>query len=137
MAGGDGWSAAAIADVPTVDSDEATEWKPLRHHFGIGAFGVNAWIARAAGDEVIEDHDELQPDGAAGHEELYVVTAGRATFTIAGERVEAPAGTAIFVRDPTLRRVAVADEPATTVLAVGGWPDRGFEPSAWELRHVS
>jgi hypothetical protein len=136
MAGGEGWSAARLGEIPSAGSGEQQDWKPLRHHFGIRAFGVNAWIGRDPGDEVIEDHDELQPQGAAGHEELYVVTAGRATFTIAGERLDAPAGTAVFVRDPALRRVAVAEEPGTTVLAVGGWPDRPFEPSDWELRHV-
>jgi hypothetical protein len=136
MVGGDGWAAATLADIPSAGGDEPPEWKPLRHHFGIRAFGVNAWVARKPGDEVVEDHDELQPDGAAGHEELYVVTAGRATFTIAGERLDAPAGTIVFVKDPAIRRVAAAEEPGTTVLTVGGWPDRAFEPSEWELRHV-
>ena len=136
MARGDGWDAAQLADMANADGDDAPAWKPLRHHFGVRAFGINAWIAGAAGEEVVEDHDELQPDGAAGHEELYAVTAGRATFTIDGERLDAPAGTIVFVKDPSLRRVAVAEEPGTTVIAVGGWPDRAFEPSAWELRVV-
>jgi hypothetical protein len=137
MARGDGWDAARLGDIPNADGNEALEWKPLRHHFGVRAFGVNAWVAREVGEEVVEDHDELQPDGAAGHEELYVVTAGRATFTIDGERLDAPAGTVVFVKDPALRRVGVAEEPGTTVVAVGGWPDRAFEASAWELRHLS
>jgi hypothetical protein len=42
-----------------------------------------------------------------------------------------------FVRDPALVRSAVAKEVGTTVLCVGGWPDRPFEPSHWELRRVS
>ena len=137
MAGGDGWTSATLTEIPDVESDLAPRWKPLRHHFGVSAFGVNAWIANEVGDEVIDDHDELEPDGAAGHEELYVVTAGRATFTIAGERLDAPAGTVVFVRDPALRRSAVAAEAGTTVLTVGGWADRAFEPSDWELRRVT
>jgi hypothetical protein len=136
MPGGDGWAATRLDDIPTLGGGDEADWKPLRHHFGIRAFGVNAWVAGEAGQEVVEDHDELQPEGAAGHEELYAVTAGRATFTIAGERLDAPAGTLVFLKDPGLRRSAVAEEPGTTVIAVGGWPDRAFEPSDWELRHV-
>ena len=34
--------------------------------------------------------------------------------------------------DPGVRRGAVAREPETTVLAVGGKPGEAFTPSAWE-----
>src|SRR5262249_38135429 len=68
--------------------------------------------------------------GAAGHEELYVVVRGRATFTLDGERVDAPAGTLVFVRDPTVRRVAIAEEEDPPVLAGGGGPGRADGASA-------
>ena len=136
MARGDGWDAAQLADIANADGDDAPAWKPLRHHFGVRAFGINAWIAAAAGAEVVEDHDELQPDGAAGHEELYAVASGRATFTVAGERLDAPAGTIVFVKDPAINRKAIAEEDGTTVITIGGWPDRAFEPSEWELKHL-
>ena len=44
------------------DIDEITDgrepWRPVRHHFGITSFGVNTWTAAAAGDRVINEHDE-------------------------------------------------------------------------------
>ncbi|HXV34034.1 MAG TPA: tetratricopeptide repeat protein [Gaiellaceae bacterium] len=104
---------------------------PVRIPFGISAFGVNAYGSREAGGRVIEEHDELGA-GAGRHEELYVVLAGRATFTVAGEELDARAGTLVFVRDPAVRRGAVAAEPDTTVLVVGGTVGEAFTPSAWE-----
>ena len=64
-------------------------WKPVRRTLGVTAFGINAYTAASAGDEVVEDHTEAQ----LGHEEIYAVVAGRATFTVDGEEVDAPAGT--------------------------------------------
>jgi tetratricopeptide (TPR) repeat protein len=107
------------------------ETTPVRLPLGIRAFGVNAYGSQAAGGTVIEDHDELGP-GAGRHEELYVVLSGRARFTLDGEEADAPAGTLVFVRDPAVRRGAVAEEPGTTVLVVGGTPGEAFEPSPWE-----
>lgn len=104
---------------------------PVRIPLGIRAFGVNAYAAREAGGQVIEEHDELGA-GAGGHEELYVLLSGRAVFTLDGEEVDAPAGTLVFVRDPAVRRSAHALAPETTVLVVGGTPGKAFEPSPWE-----
>lgn len=104
---------------------------PVRIPLGIEAFGVNAYVAREEGGRVIEEHDELGA-AAGGHEELYVVLTGRALFTLDGEERDAPAGTLVFVRDPAVRRGAVAREPETTVLVVGGTRGRAFEPSPWE-----
>jgi hypothetical protein len=107
-------------------------WHPLRHALGIGAFGTNAYSADA-GDEVIEDHTEGTDDGR-GHQELYVVMRGHARFELDGEHVDAPAGTFVFLPDPTTRRHAVALDDGTTVLAVGGEPGVPYEVSAWEWR---
>jgi hypothetical protein len=104
---------------------------PVRIPLGISAFGVNAYAASEAGGQVIEDHDELGA-GAGRHEELYVVVAGHAHFDVAGEGVDAPTGTLVFVRDPAARRSAVAVEADTTVLVVGATAGRAFEPSPWE-----
>jgi tetratricopeptide (TPR) repeat protein len=106
--------------------DEGLTWRPIRRRFDIRAFGTNAYTAERAGQRVIEEHAEKD-----NHEELYVVIAGRATFTLDGEQIEAPAGTLVFCR-PGARRGAVAAEPGTTVLAVGGKPGVVFEPSPWE-----
>ena len=130
-----GWSVARIEDVESVDGPGASDWKPLRHHFGIRAFGFNAWIADHAGQELVEEHDEA--DGSGGHEEVYVITRGRATFTVDGEQVEVPAGAILHVADPKLVRSAVAEEAGTIVLCVGAEPGKAFEPSEWELRRVS
>ena len=44
---------------------------------------------------------------------------GTAEFTVAGETVDAPAGTLVFVPDVASERAAVAREPDTTVLVIG------------------
>ena len=105
------------------------EWHPIRSRLGIEAFGMNAYTAAEAGGEVVEDHTEE----TYGHEEVYVVVEGRATFTIDGEEVDAPAGTIVHLPDPAARRRAVAREPGTTVLAVGGKRGEAFAASAWEV----
>lgn len=102
-------------------------WKPVRRTLGVTAFGINAYTAANAGDEVVERHTEEQ----LGHEEVYAVVAGHAVFTVDGEEVDAPAGTLVYLDDPRQERAAVAREPGTTVLAVGGVPGV-HEVSAWE-----
>jgi quercetin dioxygenase-like cupin family protein len=106
---------------------ETLVWKPVRKTLGVTAFGINAYRAESAGDEVVEEHTELQ----LGHEEIYVVLSGHATFTVDGEEVDAPAGTLVYLDDVAQKRHAVANEAGTTVLAVGGMPGV-HEPSAWE-----
>jgi len=102
-------------------------WKPVRKTLGVTAFGINAYVAAEAGDEVVEEHDET----ALGHEEIYAVIAGRATFTVDGETVDAPVGTLVYLDDPKQKRHAVATEAGTTVLAIGGVPGT-HEISPWE-----
>ena len=102
-------------------------WKPVRKTLGVTAFGINAYSAGNAGDEVVEEHTEEQ----LGHEEIYVVLNGHATFTVDGEEVDAPAGALVYLDDPAQKRHAVAKEAGTTVLAIGGVPGK-HEISAWE-----
>lgn len=97
----------------------------LREDLDIGAFGVNAVYQRKAGEDIIREHHEAGPGGDM-HEELYVVVQGSATFTVDGEQVEAPQGTAIFVREPGVLRGAVATSADTIVLAAGGPRDDGY-----------
>ena len=115
-----------------VSGQNGLVWRPVRHELGIEAFGVNAYTASQPGDQVVEDHDELS-GGAGHHEELYVVVSGRATFTVDGEEVDAPAGTLVFLDDPAERRSAVAVDPGTTVLAIGGALGEAFRVSPWEF----
>jgi hypothetical protein len=102
-------------------------WKPVRKTLGVTAFGINAYTAAEAGDEIVEEHTESH----LGHEEIYAVVAGHATFTVDGEQVDAPAGTLVYLDDPAQQRSAVATEPGTTVLAIGGVPG-AHEISPWE-----
>jgi tetratricopeptide (TPR) repeat protein len=106
-------------------------WRPVRRTLGVEAFGVNAYTAANAGDEIVEEHDETG-SGAGHHEELYFVASGRVAFTVAGEEIDAPAGTFVFVRDPEARRHGVAREAPSTVLAIGGRRGEPFEVSPWE-----
>lgn len=103
-------------------------WKPIRRHFGISSFGVNAYTPEGDDGEIIGEHDEQ----TTRHEELYVVLSGRAAFTVDGDAIDAPMGTIVFVRDPAVKRRAVATEPETMVLAIGATPGVPFSPSAWE-----
>jgi tetratricopeptide (TPR) repeat protein len=112
-----------------VQDDGRCPFRPVRHHLGISAFGVNSWTAATAGDRIINEHDEDEPDG---HEELYVVLQGRATFELDGDRVDAPAGTLVFAR-PGVKRTAFAEEPGTTLIALGGTPGKAYEVHGWEL----
>jgi hypothetical protein len=68
-------SGYAVAHLDEIDEwdDGRCPWRPVRHHFGITAFGVNAWTARDAGDRIINEHDESEPDS---NEELYLVLRG-------------------------------------------------------------
>jgi len=100
-------------------------WKPVRKRLGVTAFGINAYTASKAGDEVVEEHTERT------EEEAYVVIRGHATFTVDGEEIDAPWGTIVFLDDPKQKRHAIANEAGTTVLAIGGQP--GVHPvSSWE-----
>ena len=119
----------AVAHLSEIDelNDGRAPFRPVRHHFGITSFGVNAWTGHAAGHRLINEHDEAGED-----EELYVVQSGRATFELDGKRVDAPAGTFVYAR-PGVKRTAYAEEPETTILAVGGAPGQAYEPDGWEL----
>lgn len=122
-----GYEIASLTGVESVKGPGTLRWTPLRKHFGITAFGLNAYTAAEVGQDVVEEHTEER----LGHEELYLVVAGRATFVLDGEEVDVPAGSAVFLRDPKVKRYARAAEPGTTVLAVGGKPGV-HEISAWE-----
>jgi tetratricopeptide (TPR) repeat protein len=117
-------------EVASLDSIErgGGGWIPIRRHFGIDAFGVNAWSAEEAGVAVIPEHDEVP----SGHEELYVVIAGHARFTVDGEELDGPTGTVVFVRDPALKRSATTSEGGATILTVGAAPGEPYSVRDWE-----
>jgi quercetin dioxygenase-like cupin family protein len=119
--------AAHLDDLDAIELADGFVWRPVRRRFGITAFGVNAYTPGATG-QVVEDHTEEH----GGHEELYVVLRGRVRFTIAGDEHELGQGQLVCIRDPQLRRSAVALTDDAAVLAVGGTPGAAHEVSAWE-----
>jgi hypothetical protein len=130
---------SSISELEQETTPDSPRWAPVRLHFDITAFGVNAWIAQEDGQTVISEHDELGPPPSR-HEELYFVAAGHAIFTVNGDEIDAPAGTFVFVKDPASKRKAVSKEAGTTVIAVGGVAGEAFTPMGWErsahaLRH--
>jgi hypothetical protein len=122
------WKAVRLDDVEAIAWPYAPlTWRPLRSALGGRIVGMGAFTAERAGEELVEAHRES--DGGMGHEEIYVVLRGRATFTCGGTVFDAPAGT--FVRvEPHVHRHAVATEDDTAVLALGG--PAAYEPSSSE-----
>jgi hypothetical protein len=122
----------AVARLEEIDeiSDGRAFSRPVRHHFGIRSFGVNAWTGHEKGDRIINEHDES--DEGDPQEELYLVQEGRARFELEGERIDAPAGTFVYVR-PGVKRTAFAEERGTTIVALGGTPGKAYEPSGYEV----
>jgi hypothetical protein len=127
---GEGWKALALDDVEAVHW-QGTElvWRPLRGALGTHIVGMGAYSAHRVGQVVIGGHTES--DDGLGHEEVYVVLRGRATFTLDGDELDAPAGTFVAVIDPSVHRRAVAAEPDTAVLALGGRPVFVPSDSEW------
>jgi mannose-6-phosphate isomerase-like protein (cupin superfamily) len=128
MREGAGWRAVGLDEVerrPWQSTELA--WLPLREALDTRIVGMAAFVADRAGQGLIEPHAETE-DGR-GHHEVYAVLRGRATFELDGDELDAPAGTFVAVA-PDVHRHAVAAEPGTAVLALGGPPT--FEPSASE-----
>jgi tetratricopeptide (TPR) repeat protein len=125
----EGWQSVRLDEIEPISVVKGTLlWRPVRRTLDVGAFGINAYVAPTAGDDVVEEHEE----STLGHEEIYLVLSGRATFTLGEETLDAPAGTLVFIRDPAVKRHARAEEPGTQVLAIGGPRGAAYEPSAWE-----
>jgi len=122
------YGVAHISEIEPLASDLVEgDWRPVRYHFGITAFGTNAYVARAEGELIVEEHAEER------HEELYVVLSGVARFTADGDEFDARAGAFVFC-PPGIVRKAVAAEPGTAVLAIGAEAGRAFSVSGWESR---
>ena len=123
-----GYSVAHLDDIEEFD-DAGCHYRPIRHHLGITAFGVTAWTARAAGELVINEHDEGDP---TADQELFLVLRGHAVFELDGDRVDAPAGTFVFA-PPRTKRTASATQEGTTIIALEGTPGKAYEARGWEL----
>jgi hypothetical protein len=124
-------SAYTACHLDEIAAQQWPYWAPIRHHFDVRSFGVNAWRG-TDGDEVIKRHSEEE----SGQEELYIVLSGHATFTVGGDEVEAPAGTLIHIRDPNTERVGIAKQDGTVVLSLGATVGTAYEPSGWDTNYL-
>jgi tetratricopeptide (TPR) repeat protein len=118
---------AHIDELDRIEMPDGFVWRPVRRHFGIRAFGTNAYTPGANG-RVVEEHTERVLE----HEELYLVLRGRILFTVDGNEHELGQGQLVCLRDPMIRRGAVALTDDAAVLAIGGKPGEPHEISAWE-----
>ena len=120
------------AHIDEIASKQWPHWIPVRHHFEIETFGINLWRGQDDGT-VIPEHDE----SASGAPELYYVVEGQATFTVAGDEVDAPAGTCIWVKDPSAKRAGRTSGGDTLVLSVGAAaPGRAYAPVGWDSHYL-
>ena len=126
-----------LADIPTAAVPYAdARWQPIRNHFGLTAFGINAYTARRAGERIIGEHDHSNPEDEQ-HQELYFVHTGRARFEVDDAVVDAPVGTFVSARDVATRRSAIAEEDNTVVLVVGAEAGAPFEISRAEREELT
>ena len=125
------FSVARVVDIEGPELAGQAVWHMLRSQLRVEAFGVNAWTSTEAGQSLIGEHDEVG-DGGPEHEELYVILSGSATFTLDGVAKAVPAGSLVFVKDPSVKRSAVADSAGTTVLVVGSRVGEPYVVSQWE-----
>ena len=124
--------AYAKAHIDEIASKQWPHWIPIRHHFGIETFGMNAY-RRNAGESAVPEHDE----SASGAPELFYVATGHATFTVEGDEIEAPAGTCVWVNEPAAKRSATAKEDGTLVVAVGAAaPGQAYAPAGWDTQYL-
>ena len=115
-----------VAELDQIEemSDGRVPWRPVRHHLGITAFGVNALTGQ---ERRRPDHQRARrgrgarPAGGA----LRRPERARARFEIDGEKVDAPPGSFVFVT-PGVKRTAFAEEPGTTLVAVGAAAGQGL-----------
>ena len=92
----------------------------IRRELGVQSFNINA-LRAVAGEELLREHDEVGYGGDR-HEKVWLVLSGHAVFTVDGEELDAPAGTVVHVPATEAKRSAVAKEPGTTLLGLGGRP---------------
>ena len=120
------------AHIDEIASNQWPYWIPVRHHFGIETFGINLWRGQDDGT-VIPEHDE----SASGAPELFYVATGHCTFVVDGDEIDAPAGTCVWVNEPSAKREATAKEDGTLVLAVGAAsPGEAYAPAGWDTQYL-
>jgi quercetin dioxygenase-like cupin family protein len=114
-----------LSDVPAIATGEG-RWQALNSPLGVTTFGVNA-IVMEPGEEADIEHDEKE----SGHQEVYVVVSGRATFRLGDAQVEAGPGDVVAVADPAETRSYRALEPGTRIVCFGAGPGAEHPYGAW------
>jgi uncharacterized cupin superfamily protein len=125
-------SSYSATNLDDIAAEKWPYWAPIRHHFDIRSFGVNAWRG-ADGDEVIKRHDESE----SGQAELYIVLSGRVAFTIGDDELDAPAGMCVYISDAAAERVAFAKEDGAVVLSIGAAAEgTPYTVSGWDTGYL-
>jgi len=95
---------------------------------GVQAFGLQV-LDLPPGFTDYPEHDHT----GDRQEEVYVVLSGSAEFTIAGEQIEADAGSLVRV-EPAAKRKLVPGPHGVRILAIGCAPGGGYErPDAFRV----
>jgi quercetin dioxygenase-like cupin family protein len=114
-----------LSEVPET-AIPAGRWQPLNERLGITHFGISA-VVMDPGEEADIEHDESD----AGHQEVYVVVAGRAGFRVGDEELEAGPGDVVAVPDPAETRDYWALEPSTRIVCLGAGPGAEHPYGRW------
>ena len=125
--------------------DDLEQW--LEDNHGRPADAVQARAVREALRELLRSNNgvatELAPpsetlDAAARREGLRVGfhDGSIRLMARAGDEIDAPSGTFIYIRDPEAERVGFAREDGTVVMSLGGWAGKAFTPSDWETESL-
>ena len=124
----------ALDEIPRASDpcDPSLDWRPVRHHLGIRAFGINAFLGAQAGDQVVERHDEDdgRPRGALRRR----ARRGALRRSTAPSTRCRPAASSTSRPAPRARRSP--REPDTAVLVVGAAPGGRSSVSEWETRQL-
>ena len=125
---GKGWESVRLDEIEPIPVVEGKLlWRPVRRTLDIGAFGINSYVAlRPATTSSRSTRSGPRPRGGLPRPLRRDLHARR-------QSARRPRGTLVFLRDPAVKRHARAEEPGTTVLAVGGPRGRAYEPSPWEI----
>ena len=109
------------ANLDEIAAKQWPHWIPVRHFFGIDAFGVNAYRAKA-GATAVPEHDETASD----QEEVSVVIRGSGHWRVDGEEVRVREGS--FIRfDAGSTRCPVAGPEGMSFISIGS-PRGAYTP---------
>ena len=61
------YTVARLDEIEEID-DGRCLFRPVRQHFGITTFGITAWTAPAAGDRLLNEHQEAEAEPDSSEE---------------------------------------------------------------------